>query len=245
MRQEAGTHIASLAIGQRLSAVARRIPPGSVIVDVGTDHGLLLISLLKQGVASKAIGIEVTERSIAKARANADDFDASLDLRVGYGLDPVAPGEVGVIVLSGIGGETIVDVLARGAAVVREASIIITQPMKDAAQLVRWAHESGLILLGDDVVRDRAWMYRVLTFRAGAAFMPSEWNAAETGIEYEVTPTMLKNDRALLIRYLGRRLRIRRQVRELKCRIHPVKDTQEDSTLTAMEAVIAKLDGEC
>ena len=46
-----------LKISERLATVARLIPQGAHLVDIGTDHGYVPIWLLQNGMISSAIAL--------------------------------------------------------------------------------------------------------------------------------------------------------------------------------------------
>ena len=94
----------------RLKALVSYVRPGEKVADIGTGHALLPIYLAKQSyffvVASefKLGPYAITQKQVANNGVKAD-------VRLGDGLKVLKPGEVDVIIISGIGGENIIRML--------------------------------------------------------------------------------------------------------------------------------------
>ena len=90
----------------RLLAIANAVPPSRAIADIGTDHGLVPVWLVTNGIAQKAIITDISPGSLAKAESliKQEGLADKIEPRLGDGLLPVKPGEVDTIVIAGMGG---------------------------------------------------------------------------------------------------------------------------------------------
>jgi len=70
-----------------------------------------------------AVGVKVTD-SLDLGRKNAEKYGVNIDLRLGYGMSPLQAGEVDVLVISGLGSQTITEVAADMPDVVCASSLI-------------------------------------------------------------------------------------------------------------------------
>ncbi len=216
MRQEAGPDLKrEVGLGhlsKRLLALARRVPAESVVADIGTGHGLLPAYLESNGLVRRAIGTDTSSGSLASAARTRSRWGCSFELRLGYGLDPLEPGEADVLVLAGIGGQTIAEVLSAGRIAVVSASLVIAQPMKDVPQFRRWAEKSDLKTRAEDIVQEGRRLYSILTLGGLDGFAPVAWEASETGVEHEVSNALLDNEPGVLLAYLRKRRRTRQAI---------------------------------
>ncbi|MEP7106043.1 MAG: tRNA (adenine(22)-N(1))-methyltransferase TrmK, partial [Chloroflexota bacterium] len=89
------------------------------------------------------------------------------ECRLSDGLEPLAPGEVDVIVLAGMGGATIAGLLARSPEVAASAGLWILQPMQRAERLRAWLAEGGHAVEREVHAGDRGRLYTVLVVRPG------------------------------------------------------------------------------
>mgnify|MGYP002230423736 FL=1 len=77
-----------LSLGARLQTVTKFVPHGSVIADIGTDHGYLPIELVKTGRCCKAIAGDVNEGPYLAAKRSVRNASLmnKIDIRLGSGL---------------------------------------------------------------------------------------------------------------------------------------------------------------
>ena len=133
-----------LALQPRLCRLAQLVPDGCRLTDVGTDHGYLPVALLQQGRILSAI-----------------------DFRLCSGLSAIAPEETDVIVIAGMGGETIIAILS-AAPWTRNGHMLLLQPMTKAADLRHWLADNGYTFTAECLVEDKGRVYPILTVTGGA-----------------------------------------------------------------------------
>ena len=124
------------ALQPRLRAIADLVPAGSRLADIGTDHGYIPIDLLLDGRISAAIATDIGALPLDHARRTARccGLTEGIDFRLGDGLAPLAPGEADVIVIAGMGGDSVAAILS-AAPWAREGPLLLLQPMSKAEVL--------------------------------------------------------------------------------------------------------------
>ncbi|GHV33789.1 hypothetical protein FACS18949_08650 [Clostridia bacterium] len=141
-----------------MQAAADFIPHGLCVVDVGSDHGKLAAYLAARG--HKVIATDINPAPLEKCRAAVGEL---ADCRLGDGLSAVSPGEVDAIVIAGMGGETIVDILR--ASPWSRGKICVLQPASKAERLRRFCYESGYAIERETVIFDAGRWCPVLRTR--------------------------------------------------------------------------------
>ncbi|MCL2030535.1 MAG: class I SAM-dependent methyltransferase, partial [Oscillospiraceae bacterium] len=103
-----------LALRPRLLALAYRVPVGTRVADIGTDHGRLPLWLLQRGLVAFAYAVDKAEGPLSRARdlAARCGISQGLQLVLGDGLKPLPPEDVDTVVIAGIGGDAIVEILS-------------------------------------------------------------------------------------------------------------------------------------
>ncbi|KUO51450.1 MAG: hypothetical protein APF76_13890 [Desulfitibacter sp. BRH_c19] len=154
----------------RLATIAKYITPNSLVVDVGTDHALLPIFLIQNNLACKIIGVEINQGPFLKARKNVSTLglEKDIELRQGDGLEPVLNEQVDVVVIAGMGGKSIVEILKRGASLLKDVKKIILQPM-NGCELVRnyLFYTKGLKISDEDLVKENNRLYEIIIAEPG------------------------------------------------------------------------------
>lgn len=152
------------SLSKRLSAVAGLVEKGSVIADVGTDHGYIPVYLYKSGIIKGAVAADVNEKPLAscKALVMQEELSAVIKIRLSDGLDNILPDEYDTVIIAGMGGELISDILSR--ADVRDKHIILN-PMTHPEIARKYLYDNGFDIINDLVVKDGKHYYSV--FDAG------------------------------------------------------------------------------
>lgn len=127
------------------------------MADVGCGDGQLAAHLAARG--HRVVATEARSGPAARARARLGEC------RLGDGLEPLAAGEVDVIVVAGLGGGTIAGLLARSPEVGGAAGLWILQPMQRAERLRAWLAGAGHVLVREAAAADRGRLYTVLVVR--------------------------------------------------------------------------------
>ncbi|MFZ5590398.1 MAG: tRNA (adenine(22)-N(1))-methyltransferase [Bacillota bacterium] len=159
-----------MLLSARLSAIVRLIPPGSVVVDVGTDHAQLPIYLLISGLCPRALATELNRQPYQRALAAVREagLTGKIDVRLGDGLSPLLPGEADVAVLAGMGGATMSKIIqAASPAVLAGIKRLVLQPMADAGPLRLFLARSGFALVAEELVREGGQIYPVIAAEPG------------------------------------------------------------------------------
>ena len=158
----------ALELRARLWALADWVEPGCrCLADIGTDHGYIPAALLLEGRVQRAVASDIAPAPLDRARATAERWGLTerMDLRLGNGLEVLAPGEADAVVIAGMGGDTLVDILA-AAPWCRETALLL-QPMSRAEVLRPWLAENGFAIRRERLVQDRGVLYPILDVSGG------------------------------------------------------------------------------
>ena len=110
-----------IELSLRMKTVADMVKPGGRVCDIGCDHAFVSIYLVANGISDRVIASDVRTGPCAIARDNIARWNMTdrIDLRLGNGLATISPGEVDSIIIAGMGGILITDILEAGMDVVQ------------------------------------------------------------------------------------------------------------------------------
>jgi len=159
----------SLKLPARLMTIAGFIKTGSSVADIGTDHGLLPVYLALNGLARRITASDISAGSLDSARRSAAAYGVAdaITFVNAPGLEGVNEADADTIVIAGLGGETIADVLRRAPWARRDGVSLILQPQSKIDELCRWLRESGFVIRGAKLALDNDRYYAVMLVTGG------------------------------------------------------------------------------
>ncbi|MEM7249321.1 MAG: tRNA (adenine(22)-N(1))-methyltransferase TrmK [Acidobacteriota bacterium] len=148
---------------RRLEALIALVPPSvQAVVDVGYDHGELLLSLARRRPELRLFGVERQPDAAGRLHARPAARGLELDLRTGDGLLPLSPGEAQVAVLAGLGEIVIADLVARDAERLAAPGRFVLCPNGLETMLRSSLRREGLRAVEETLVEDRGRFYEIL-----------------------------------------------------------------------------------
>lgn len=186
-----------MKLGERLQTIADMVPVGSILADIGTDHAYLPIYLVEQRKVIRAIAGDIHHGPFLSAQnaVNGTQLEQYIAVRQGNGLDVLTPGEADVVVIAGMGGANIIEILSSRPEITAKLKRIILQPMI-AAPLVRiWLHKNNWRIVTEELVEEEGKLYQIIAAEPGTDF-PVE------AVLYEIGPLLWKNKHPLLKRHI-------------------------------------------
>lgn len=203
---------------RRLSAVASLVRPGSVLADVGTDHAYLPAFLVQTGVCPRAVAADLRPGPLQNAEKTiaALGLEEKISTRLSDGLDAFGPDDFDDVVLAGMGGLLITQLLARTPWLKDKSKRIIAQPMRHPWAVRSFFYENGFEIRKETCVSDGAHCYCVM-----AAEYTGACAAVSPAKPYVGTLGTASGEEA--------RLFLRQQRRQLQTRYDALKAADADS----------------
>lgn len=153
--------------GSRLDAIIDLVPKCDVAADIGTDHAYVPISLIKKNIVLRCIASDLREGPLKIARGNISKNNLSdvIETRLGEGLSVIAEGEVHCIIISGMGGTLIKNILEEGRDVISCNTTLILQPNKYPSDVRYWLYKNNYDIYKEKLVLEDKRMYNIICAR--------------------------------------------------------------------------------
>lgn len=157
-----------IRLDQRLTLIASLVDYGTV-ADVGCDHGKLGYYLIGTDRASKVIATDISAPSLEKARELAKENGVAelMPTRLGDGLECVASREADTVIIAGLGGDVISDIVARATKEGKEFSHFLLSPNTHPEKVRRQLINSGHTVVYDETVECNGKLYTVIKTNEG------------------------------------------------------------------------------
>ena len=160
-----------MELSKRLKAVADLVPPGSVVCDVGCDHGYVSIYLIQNRICTNVIAMDIHAGPLEQARGHIGKYhlEAYIETRQSDGLAALRAGEADCVILAGMGGRLTVRILQSGRDVLDTVDTLVLQSQSEIAAVRAYLRDAGYGIVREDMVWEGGKYYPMLQARRGQA----------------------------------------------------------------------------
>lgn len=192
-----------MKLNGRLMMIADKIPHCRILTDVGTDHAFIPIYAVKHGRCEKALAADLRAGPLKMAYANIKRYglEKKIETRLGDGLEPISPLECDVIVVAGMGGSLIREILSASVEKAQIAQLLLLQPNNAADALRKWLYEYGFDIVEEMLALDAGKLYCLISAKwTGVAVKKDEFT-------YYIGEKLFAGNDPLLRSYLMKKLK--------------------------------------
>lgn len=196
-----------MRLSDRLQTIANFIPKNTIVGDIGTDHGYIPIYLIENKISKKVIATDISKNSLDKIIncVKGTKYEKDIDMRLGDGLDPIKPFEVDTVVIAGMGGLLIRDILDKDKDKRDSITNFILQPNIATEELRKYLYENNFEIVDEKLVKEDGKFYEVIWAKKGKAYVDQD-------IYYEIGEKLLANRDPLLEEFLNNRIQMNEEI---------------------------------
>ena len=147
-------------LGARIQTMVDLYPVVDSIADIGCDHGYTAIALFEAGKAEKLFACDIGKEPLEMAKKNVRfrGLEDKISCRLGNGLEALEKGECKHLLLSGMGGMLMIQILEKR---IEEFETILLSPQSDYEKVRRFLYPY-MELVEDCYVKEKNKFYRIL-----------------------------------------------------------------------------------
>ena len=151
-------------LSPRMQQVADYVVKCGTVADVGCDHGYISIYLLQNGIAEHVIAMDLRTGPLSRAEVNRNQAGLQnlMECRLSDGLDKLSPNEADAVVIAGMGGPLMIDILERGRKNESLCNQLVLQPQSDIPSVRRYLHNIGYRICREAFLIDEGKYYTVI-----------------------------------------------------------------------------------
>jgi tRNA (adenine22-N1)-methyltransferase len=171
---------------------------GEPTADIGADHGQLAKFLVEKQLASRVIASELGDgpyRRLLTSLHNSPGREM-IEVRQGDGLTVLEPGEVVNVVIAGLGGDAMVEILSRDGQKAASFKRYVFQPMSRPGSLRQELSQKGWPILEERLIEENGRLFVAISSSPGNK--PYRLSA----LEIDIGPLLLQSKDMFRTRYL-------------------------------------------
>lgn len=157
-----------MKINERLKKIGDLVEANSFCLDVGCDHALLDIYLVKKNKNIKAIASDIKEGPLAQAKKNIEKEKLSnkIETRLGDGLSTYSDG-INTVIISGMGGRNIIGICKNNLKIFKKIDTYIISPNNYQIDVKKFFTKNGYYIDNEELVKDSNFIYQIIIFKKG------------------------------------------------------------------------------
>lgn len=211
---------------RRLEEIINLVEDNSIVADIGTDHGIVPYELIKSNKAKKVIASDISEKSLDKLREKLDYLDEpeKIILNVSDGLDNLNEYQVDTIIISGMGGNLIVDILNKNIDVAKSANCLILGANNSLSVLRKFLHDNSFEIIEEVDLFENDKYYQIIKVKVGKQLFSNDY-------EYEFGKFLIDNKSENLKQY------IKQQIENKKTILSNISEKDSDNVKNAIDNI--------
>lgn len=172
----------------RLNEIFNLVDKNSIVADIGTDHGIIPIMLSKFNLAKKIIATDISENSLNKLKEKLKQNNniKNIETRVSDGLNSFFEYEIDTIIISGMGGILIKDILNNNLDIAKTAETLILNPNNSLDVVRKFLTNNNFKIIDEKDVFENSKYYQILKVSYGKDLFYEDY-------EYNYGKILIKN----------------------------------------------------
>lgn len=184
---------------KRIEFIVSNLEKVTTLADIGTDHGYVPLLALRNEVCEKAIACDINKDPLAKGKLNAilEGIDDKIEFRLGNGFEPLNINEVEEVVIAGMGGNLIRDIIQKDLSKVASCKYLVLIPAQNPEVLREYLYKNDFEIIKEDLCFEEGIYYELFKVRK------AEGHSIELdNIYYEISPMLLRSKHPLMKDYI-------------------------------------------
>ena len=184
----------SYHLSPRLAAVAAAVPKNARLADIGSDHAYLVGYLCKNNQIHTAVIGEVAQGPLDNVtqEVRRQGLTDHVALRLADGLMAIeADDHITAVVIAGMGGALIEQILSAGAKRLSGQERLILQPNTDEPLVREWLIRNSYTIVSEAIVQEGKHFYEVIVAERGQTTFSASDRRFGPYLRHEKTPAFV------------------------------------------------------
>ena len=155
-----------MKISKRLKSLAGLVTLDDKVADIGCDHALLDVYMIKNNITKKVLIADISENALENGIKNVKKYhlDDKITAKCGNGLDVITD-KIDTVIISGMGASTIIKILSSNK--LKQIKKLIIESNNDHFLLRKFLINNGFYISHEAVIYDNGKYYINIMFQRG------------------------------------------------------------------------------
>jgi len=191
----------NISLTPRLQCVADCLRNCNLLADIGTDHAYIPIYAVQNGIAKRAIASDVVKGPLKIATDNilANNLVDKITPCLANGLESASDADE--IVIAGMGGKLICNILKEKYDIAQNADYLIIQPMTCSYELRKFLHTNNFKIVDEKLAKEEDKIYNIMVVTSGKEIYKDDFH-------YHIGKKLFENNDILLGDYIRLRAEV-------------------------------------
>lgn len=156
-----------MKLTSRLKKIADFVEQEDKVADIGTDHGYIPVYLKREKKVDKIIASDINELPLKNASKyiKSAGLSEDIELRLGNGMEVLDMNEVDTVILAGMGGILISEIMEKDKNLTESIKKFILQPMVGRYELGKYLEKNSFKIENEVIAKEGEKIYQIIKVR--------------------------------------------------------------------------------
>lgn len=180
------------------------VTPGNRVADIGCDHAYTTIYLITKRISPYVVAMDINQGPLDRARENVEKYGVAdkVSIRKSDGLKKLDAGEVDTILIAGMGGRLMLQILMGNMKVVSAAKELILQPQSEIHLVRKTLKDMGYLIIKENMLKEDGKYYVIMKLKNASSNLNDRDYQLLKPEHYYFGRLLLEEKNPILLEYL-------------------------------------------
>ena len=154
----------NIKLSIRLENIISMVDRSHKVIDIGTDHALVPIELIRRDISDHVIASDIHDKPLLIARDNISyhGYSKYIEVVQSDGLISVDTTNTDIAIMAGMGGNTIIEILEKAKDRLSDISKFILAPQSEISSVRRYLRDIYMDIIDEKMIKEDSKFYIII-----------------------------------------------------------------------------------
>ncbi|MDR1697495.1 MAG: class I SAM-dependent methyltransferase [Erysipelotrichaceae bacterium] len=155
-----------MKLSKRLRQIIAFVPHDAIPLDLGSDHGLIPLALIREGLVKRVFASDISLKCVAKIKKNTENYQDQVIAYQAAGLDSL-PKDVNCLIMAGMGSFLMINILKAHRTSLSQFQTIIIDSHAEVPLIREYLNDNGFMIEDERGIIENSHFYEIIKFVPG------------------------------------------------------------------------------